>query len=117
MNHGELPLACVEATMNIPLFFGTRIPAQRRAALTAWLFCAAAITGSAAADAPANDFPTAARVQYVNECIEANGGTLAALYQCSCAIDRIAAHLSYDDFVEAGTYARYATLPGEGAGI
>jgi hypothetical protein len=42
---------------------------------------------------------------------------LAAMYQCACAIDRIADALSYDDFVEASTYAKYATLPGEGAGI
>ena len=58
-----------------------------------------------------------ARVEYVNECIGQNGGTLAALYQCSCAIDKLAAQLSYDDFVEAGTYAKYAALPGEGGGI
>jgi len=58
-----------------------------------------------------------ARVEYVNECIGKNGGTLAALYQCSCAIDILAAHLTYDEFVEAGTYAKYAALPGEGGGI
>lgn len=64
-----------------------------------------------------NDYPTVARVEYVNECIAANGAKLASLYQCSCAIDRIATRLSYDDFVQAGTFARYATLPGEGGGI
>ncbi len=68
-------------------------------------------------DTPTNDYPTVARVEYVNECIGANGGTLAALYQCSCAIDRIAVKMPYQQFVEAGTYARYATLPGEGGGI
>jgi len=70
-------------------------------------------TGS---DAPRNDYPTTARVEYVQECIAKNGGNLADLYKCSCAIDRIADHLTYDDFVEAGTFARYATLPGEGGG-
>lgn len=55
-------------------------------------------------------------MEYVQECIARNGGNLADLYKCSCAIDRIAAHLTYDDFVEAGTFARYATLPGEGGG-
>jgi hypothetical protein len=66
---------------------------------------------------PAHDYPTLARVEYVNQCIEKNGGKLAALYQCSCAIDRIADAMSYDDFVEASTFAKYATLPGEGGGI
>jgi hypothetical protein len=73
--------------------------------------------GRLGAEPPVNDYPTVARVEYVNECIAANGGTLTALYRCSCALDRIAARMSYDDFVEAGTYARYATLPGEGGGI
>ena len=72
---------------------------------------------SAAADAPVNDYPTVARVEFVQECIDKHGGKLENLYQCSCAIDRIANSLKYDDFVEASTYARYATLPGEGGGI
>ena len=72
---------------------------------------------SATAAPPAHDYPTVARVEYVNDCIGKNGGKLAALYQCSCAIDHIANALSYDDFVEASTYAKYATLPGEGGGI
>jgi hypothetical protein len=55
-------------------------------------------------------------VEYVQECIAHNGGNLADLYKCSCAIDRIADQLTYDDFVEAGTFARYARLPGEGGG-
>jgi hypothetical protein len=69
------------------------------------------------ATTPAHDYPTVARVEYVNECIGKNGGKLAALYQCSCAIDRIANALSYDDYVEASTYAKYATLPGQAGGI
>ncbi|HMA00476.1 MAG TPA: hypothetical protein VKP66_21240 [Steroidobacteraceae bacterium] len=66
---------------------------------------------------PAHDYPTVARVEYVNECIGKNGGKLAALYQCACAIDRIANALSYDDYVEASTFAKYSNLPGEGGGI
>ncbi len=30
---------------------------------------------------------------------------------------RIANALTYDDYVEASTFAKYATLPGEGGGI
>jgi hypothetical protein len=66
---------------------------------------------------PTHDYPTVARVEYVNQCIAKNDGKLAALYQCSCALDRIASALTYDDFVEQSTYAKYATLPGEGGGI
>jgi hypothetical protein len=80
---------------------------------TAWL-CA---TPAAAADSPVHDYPTVARVEFVQECIARHGGKLENLYQCSCAIDRIANALSYDDFVEASTYAKYASLPGEGGGI
>jgi hypothetical protein len=58
-----------------------------------------------------------ARVEYVNACMARNGEKLAAMYQCACAIDKIADTLTFDDFVEASTFARYQTLPGEGGGI
>jgi hypothetical protein len=67
--------------------------------------------------APANDYPTIARVEYVNQCIANNGGKLAALYQCSCAIDRIATKLAYDDYVEATTFVKNANMAGEGGGM
>lgn len=69
------------------------------------------------ADAPGHDYPTIARIEYVQECVNRTGGKQGAMYQCACAIDRIAEKLTYDEFVEASTYARYATLPGEGGGI
>src|SRR5262249_50263350 len=78
----------------------------------------AAAPAAAAAPAPANSYPTFARVQYVEECISrSRGGGMAGLYQCSLAIAHIADHLTYDEFVEASTFAHYATLPGEGGGI
>jgi hypothetical protein len=80
---------------------------------TTWLFLATAVD----ADSPVNDYPTVARVEFVQECIRQHGGKLENLYQCSCAIDRIANALSYDEFVEASTYAKYSGLPGEGGGI
>ena len=86
--------------------------------LPALLSAACLCIGSAAgADSPVHDYPTVARVEFVQECIATHGGKLENLYQCSCAIDRIANALSYDEFVEASTYAKYATLPGEGGGI
>jgi hypothetical protein len=66
---------------------------------------------------PSNNYPTQARVEYVNACIASHGDKLSSLYQCSCALDIIATRLSYDDFVEASTYSRYSGLPGEGGGI
>lgn len=64
-----------------------------------------------------HDYPTAVRVEYVQECIEKKGGLIANVYKCSCVIDAIAKKLSYDEFVEDQTYAKYASLPGEGGGI
>lgn len=68
-------------------------------------------------EAPVNNYPTAARVEYVNECIANQRDSLANVYQCSCVIDRIADTLTYDEFVEAITFSRYAGLPGEGGAI
>jgi hypothetical protein len=80
---------------------------------TAALWSAVTIGG----EAPVNNYPTAARVEYVNECIANQRDSLANVYQCSCVIDRIAETLTYDEFVEAITYARYAGLPGEAGAI
>jgi hypothetical protein len=74
-------------------------------------------SSAAVADSPVHDYPTVARVEFVQECIASHGGKLANLYQCSCAIDRIANSLSYDEFVEASTYAKYSSLGGEGGAI
>lgn len=68
-------------------------------------------------DPLANDYPTSARVEYVQDCIGRHGGKLEDLYKCSCVIDRLAQKLTYDEFVEASTFAHYSTLPGEGGGI
>ena len=72
---------------------------------------------AAHADALAHDYPTIARIEYVQECMNRAGAHQGTMYQCACAIDRIADKMSYDDFVEASTFAKYATLPGEGGGI
>ena len=68
-------------------------------------------------DRAKHDYPTSARVEYVQECMLRNGGALSFLYKCSCAIDRIAYELAYDDFVEWGTFARNASLAGERGGV
>jgi hypothetical protein len=79
--------------------------------------CVCTFSHALSADAPVNDYPTHARVEYVQECIATHGNKLSALYQCSCVIDRIAGKLAYDAFVEAATYAKYSSLPGEGGAL
>ncbi|WP_028310142.1 hypothetical protein [Derxia gummosa] len=83
------------------------------------LACVTALaSGAASADEPPRfNYPTTARVEYVQECVNGQGGDFVSLYKCSCAIDKIANALPYDDYVQASTFARYATLPGEGGGI
>lgn len=90
--------------------------AMRRSCLAAVL-ATSLLCAPTQADPTRNDYPTQARVEYVNDCIAANGASLSSLYQCSCVIDRIAEQLTYDDFVEASTYSRYASLPGEAGGL
>lgn len=59
-----------------------------------------------ASPAPAeeiNDYPTAARAEYVFGCLKANGETRQAIEQCSCSIDVVASLIPYDRYVTAET--------------
>ncbi len=53
-----------------------------------------------------NDYPTAARAEYVFACMATNGQTQEALNRCSCAIDTIAAAVPYDQYEKAETILR-----------
>jgi len=75
---------------------------------------AADATDGNAPAAGGNDYPTQGRVEYVLGCMDDNGHDFANVYKCSCAIDKIAAALPYDEYVEQMTFAKYATLGGEG---
>lgn len=77
--------------------------------LPALLLVLAAVLPAAAR---ANDFPTTDRVEYVMECMKNNLGKHEYLYKCSCAIDRIAMSLRYEEYVELSTALRYQTLAG-----
>jgi hypothetical protein len=82
---------------------------------------AALLVGACIAAAPAvanelNDYPTAARVDYVFGCMKANGETRQALEQCSCSIDVISSILSYDRYVHAETLLSIGQVPGERGG-
>lgn len=62
----------------------------------------------------ANDYPTAARADYVFACMNVNGGTQEALRRCSCSIDVIAAALPYDQYELADTILRMRQMTGGG---
>jgi hypothetical protein len=53
-----------------------------------------------------NDYPTAARAEYVFACMASNGQTRDALNRCSCAIDTIAAAIPYEVYEKAETILR-----------
>jgi hypothetical protein len=56
-----------------------------------------------AVEAPANDYPTVARADYIFGCMAANGQTRQALERCSCSIDVIASVLPFKAYEEAET--------------
>src|SRR5262249_31381617 len=75
------------------------------------------LVATAAAELPVgaaelNDYPTAARADYVFACMKTNGDTRPALEKCSCAIDVIASILPYDRYVAAETFLSLSQVPG-----
>ena len=79
-----------------------------------WLCLAlvAAAAARAVSAAELNDYPTAARADYVFACMKTNGDTRPALENCSCSIDVIASILPYDHYVAAETVLSLAQVPG-----
>lgn len=76
-------------------------------------FAAAGLLGLAAA-AHANDFPTVERVLYVQECMRSNPGPhYEMVNKCSCALDRLAEEVKYDDYVEMMTVVNAISIGGE----
>lgn len=71
------------------------------------------VAAPAAAESPLNDFPTAARADYVFACMATNGQTRQALEQCSCSIDHVARLLTYERYVQAETMLRTLQVTGE----
>ncbi|MGY9047385.1 hypothetical protein P775_04665 [Puniceibacterium antarcticum] len=60
-----------------------------------------------------NDYPTAARADYVFACMATNGQGRDVLDKCSCSIDTIASILPYDNYVEAETVLSLRLTGGE----
>jgi hypothetical protein len=72
------------------------------------------------ADSAANDFPTIERVLYVEACARErpDRSRTELLYKCACAVDALAAQLSYEEYVNASTAFNAAQVAGErGANI
>jgi len=59
-----------------------------------------------------NDYPTAARAEYVFGCMKANGEARQTIEQCSCSIDIIASLLPYDRYVTAETVLSMSQVRG-----
>jgi hypothetical protein len=77
--------------------------------------CAVVVLGGTALVARAddiNDYPTAARAEYVFGCMKANGETRQSLDQCSCSVDVVASLLPYDRYVTAETVLSMAQVQG-----
>lgn len=67
--------------------------------------------------ASANDFPTVDRMLYVQECIKAHPGpNFEMINKCSCALDRLALKVKFDDYVTMSTIVKAVTIGGERGG-
>ena len=67
--------------------------------------------------ARANDFPTSARVLYVEDCIRANPGPYFEMVnKCSCAVDGLAAEVNYDEYTTMQTISNGMSIGGERGG-
>lgn len=60
-----------------------------------------------------NDYPTAARAEYVFACMATNGQSSDVLRRCSCSIDTIASILPYEQYVQAETVLSMQLVGGE----
>ena len=63
--------------------------------------------------ASANDYPTAARVDYVLGCMAANGQNRLVMERCACSIDTIASLLPYERYEQVETIMRMREGRGE----
>lgn len=78
------------------------------------MLAVAALSAAAPISAIAHDYPTAARVQYVEACMrEHPGPQFEMLSKCSCTLDTIARGLRYDAFVTMSTATNANSIGGE----
>ena len=78
------------------------------------------LAGALLAQTPAvlaNDFPTLARIEYVEECQRAHPGPPFEMRsKCSCALDHIAGQVRYDEFDTLKTASDAMSIGGERGG-
>jgi hypothetical protein len=86
--------------------------APRWMRLCVWAGAASLVTMLVARADSVNDYPTAARSEYVFGCMKANGETRQALDQCSCSVDVVASLLPYDRYITAETVLSMAQVQG-----
>jgi hypothetical protein len=68
----------------------------------------------ASATAGANDFPTVERVLYVRDCMNAHPGPYYEMVnKCSCALDKLAGEVKFDDYVTMTTVVNAISIGGE----
>jgi hypothetical protein len=88
---------------------------MKQSIIAAIALIALGFTGSAsrAVDLPENDYPTAARADYVFACMQTNGQNRVVLDKCSCSIDTIASLLPYSEYEAAETIMSVRQKGGE----
>lgn len=95
----------------------TRITAGSGSGVIALLALLLPTTHLGAAELPPNDYPTAARADYVFACMQVNGQTRDNLMKCACSIDVIAELLPFSDYEEAETIMSVVQKGGESVSI
>jgi hypothetical protein len=76
-----------------------------------------ALALAASAPALANDFPTNERVLWVQECMRDHpGNAFEMISKCSCALDRIAAEVKFDDYLTMSTATKANSIGGDRGG-
>lgn len=89
---------------------------MRHLAFASALMATAWATGGAGAQSVAdrlNDYPTAARADYVFACMVTNGQTREMLDKCACSVDEIASILPYEQYLQAETVLSMRRVGGE----
>ena len=80
--------------------------------------CVMVVAGASwAVESAHNDYPTAARADYVFACLQVNGQTRENLLKCSCSIDVIAELLPYEKYEQAETVMSVIQKGGENVAV
>lgn len=87
-----------------------RVAGPVRRLAVAWAVLTVTATMACAQDL--NDYPTAARAEYVFGCLKANGETRMAIEQCSCSIDVVASLVPYERYITAETVLSLSQVRG-----